>query len=685
MAAIRVEDGGAGGRVNLRDAAAGEIPFHAEFLEGTFLNLQELGLDLDLANIVVAGEDIADTLYVARGLRDDDRGAVVGEARAGDGLEVDARLLEKGFHGTGFARAAGRLASGTAGGEWIGLGSAGTGDTAHAQNRGAGDREESRIERGDFTAGTNDHGVGLYFKLVADGLGDEIEDAFQRGIAEGDGDGRVLVGGIEEDDVDALRIRAAGVEFLGGSAEGGDDLADLGAGEAHARKNNVVQFASQRSGGGGLIGLARALLVNAGTLPTLGDFFEELGAGFLTIEGAGLGFFLSDPQEETLGDGIIRLVRLNPAEGGLRAIGITGDVLRATLGDEFGGGGALGDEAGIDAGGGSRLRFGAGDALGDGRGAGIGRSEFGLSREGGASAVHVAAFQEGLGAIEERGGFFFFQVGNQLLGQRIYRKRGECGVDGGDRIVGAAVADLGAGGGELRLSAGDGGADAVGLGAGHGLGLLLGSRRAARRRWGLAGLRNLDIDHPRSSRCGTGERGSGLGGGAGGGFGLSAALGVELGTEAEHGRIVRGEGDELVERPLRGVEIAGIAGAQDLRHEANFHIGRAGLGGVSDRRGERENRDGEEKAGRRRKGGFVHCGKLLGGGRGVRWSGIVSFARGERAAVRLRERRAFFRNLDARGGEQNFFNTISHLAEHEALAGPHFTRGLITRRRDKGG
>ena len=160
---------------------------------------------------------------------------------------------------------------------------------------------------------------------------------------------------------------------------------------------------------------------------------------------------------------------------------------------------------------------------------------------------------------------------------------------------------------------------------------------------------------------------------------------AELGTEAEHRRIGRGEGDELVERPLRGVEIAGIAGAQDLRHEANFHVGRAGLGGVSDRRGERENRDGEEKAGRRRKGGFVHCGKLLSGGRLVRWSVIISFARGERAAVWLGERRAFFRNLDARGGEQNFFNAISHLAEHEAIAGPHFTCGLITCRRDKGG
>ena len=426
-------------------------------------------------------------------------------------------------------------------------------------------------------------------------------------------------------------------------------------------------------------------MVNAGTLPTFGDFFEELGAGLLAIEGAGLGFFLGDPEEETLGDGIIRLVCLNPAEGGLRAIGITGDVLRAALGDEFGGGGALSDEAGIDAGGSSCLRFGAGDALGDGRGAGIGRSEFGLSREGGASAIHIAAFQEGLGAIEERGSFFFFQIGNQLLGQRIHGERGERGVDGGDGIVGAAIADLGAGGGELGLGAGDGGTDAVGLGAGHGLGLLLGSRRAARRRWGLARLRNLDIDHPRSSRCGAGERSSGLSGGAGGGFGLSAALGVELGAEAEHRRIVRGEGDELVERPLRGVEIAGIAGAQDLRHEANFHIGRAGLGGVSDRRGERENRDGEEKAGRRRKGGFVHCGKLLGGGRRVRGSVIISFAGGERAAVWLGERRAFFRNLDARGGEENFSNAISHVAEHEAIAGPHFTGGLITCRRDKGG
>jgi len=95
-----------------------------------------------------------------------------------------------------------------------------------------------------------------------------------------------------------------------------------------------------------------------GALPTFGDFFQELGAGLLAVEGAGLGFLLRNAEEETFGHGVVGRLGLDCAERALSAVDVAGDVLGATLGDELVDRSALGREGRVDAGGDDRSRFG---------------------------------------------------------------------------------------------------------------------------------------------------------------------------------------------------------------------------------------------------------------------------------------------------------------------------------------
>jgi hypothetical protein len=364
-----------------------------------------------------------------------------------------------------------------------------------------------------------------------------------------------------------------------------------------------------------------------GRCQPFGDFFEELGAGLFAVQRASVDFLLGDADKETLGDGVVGFFGLDGAEGGLGAVDIAGDVLRAAFGDEFGGGGAFDAELRIDSGDGRGLRLGLRDFLGNGGSARVGGGDFVLGGERGASAVGVADLEAGLGLIEERGRFFLLQIGDDFLGERIRRERGERGIERGDGGIGAAVAELGAGGGELGLGGGDRGADATGFGASKRFGFLFGRGAAGGRRGGLAGLGNLDVDH--RGRGGRGRSGGDRSGRrARGGLGAGGAQGVELGAQAQHGGIVGRERHELVEGLLGLVEVAGIAGAEDIGHQADLHVGLALGDNAAGRHREREERGGEQNEERRGKGVFFHCRKVIGSGEARRPERNLRFREG---------------------------------------------------------
>ena len=65
------------GRVAIE--TVGDTPLHAQLFEGAFLDFHELGFDLDLANIVIAIQNIADAFDVSSRLRDDHRRSIIGQ------------------------------------------------------------------------------------------------------------------------------------------------------------------------------------------------------------------------------------------------------------------------------------------------------------------------------------------------------------------------------------------------------------------------------------------------------------------------------------------------------------------------------------------------------------------------------------------------------------------------------
>ncbi len=347
LPAIGVEDGRTGRRVHPRNAAPVHVPSDSKLLERALLHLHELGLDLDLPHVVVTGEDVADLLVVAGGLGDDDRGSVVSERAAFDG-EAYAGLLEKRLHrGSlpaqhGCLRRRG-LPRGSSVADRRG------GHAGHTKHRGARDREKLGLERGSLAARPHHDRVGLHLVLVAHALGDEVEHALQRGVAQGEADQRVFATGINQDDVHSLATLPRAVVLLGDGAERGDHVADRSARPADRGQNDFAELAGERRDGGGRIGLAGPLLIDAGPLPALRDLLEHLGSGLLPVKRTGLGFFLGDAEQEALGHGIIRLLRLDGPEGFLGAINVAGHVLGAAFGDQLRGRGAIGREGDIGA------------------------------------------------------------------------------------------------------------------------------------------------------------------------------------------------------------------------------------------------------------------------------------------------------------------------------------------------
>src|SRR5690606_16067704 len=104
-------------------------------------------------------------------------------------------------------------------------------ETGHTGERVLVDRELLRGEIHRTAAGTNLNEIGIEEILVTDILGDDVEDALQREIAQGNIDLRHRGAGerVAQNEVNTLRAGRGGIVFLGERGEGAHHLAEIDA------------------------------------------------------------------------------------------------------------------------------------------------------------------------------------------------------------------------------------------------------------------------------------------------------------------------------------------------------------------------------------------------------------------------------------------------------------------------
>ena len=149
----------------------------------------------------------------------------------------------------------------------------------------------------------------------------------------------------------------------------------------------------------------------------------------------------------------------------------------AAFGDELVGGGALGEEGGIDPRGRRGVGFKAGGRVGaldlaiQTSEAGIAGFEFGCAGERGARAGDLTLSELSLGLVEENGGLVALELGDGFFREGINRERGLGGLERGEGFGVLATGSLGASGGTLGGGVGQSRLDAGGFSRDEGVGL----------------------------------------------------------------------------------------------------------------------------------------------------------------------------------------------------------------------
>ena len=604
---------------------------------------------MDLLDVRVTADDVLHAVQVLAALVHDEVGAVIGEGRRG--FERHAGTGEEVLDGHFFRTLAVAGAGATGGRAAEGAGRA-------ARSRGA---RAARAETGHLEHGRGGQRVDLGFEEVVAGVLGDFDDAAGAdreaeahaltGVVEGlvdrdaaqlDADVRVLVRGVDEDDVHALLVLVVGSGLR--LEEGQRAVEGLVADDEAFRKLDGLHLLDDRVVAVGGVELDVFAVEDFGELPGLVEELEELALGHAAIPLAGVfGQHLADADLVGLGFGIIRLVLQHFAIGVEGALVVAVEVAGAALDEQLvdlvvlhadtrrkfvdvavGRVGALrgefllqADDAGVIL----ALEFGV---LGDRRRgldhvAGFDGDE-GAAGEGGALDVLDALLEWAVGeAGGAEGAISGFQVGDGLV-ERFGRALTDQGFGGGDGI--AALAEgggvglgetlhfvLGGGGtagvaldDDFLLGEGDGVAELLGSGGGRegavgsveqvkgalevaGGGLLAGDFDGLGyfgEQLLMGGGDFLDGADRLDGRSG-GGRGLGLGGGSlGGRLGGGGLLdgGIDGGEAFRGSGILGVDREDGFELGLGGLQVAFVAGLDGLGEE--LRLARGGIAVLGD-------------------------------------------------------------------------------------------------------
>ncbi len=189
--------------------------------------------------------------------------------------------------------------------------------------------------------------------MVADVLGDDVENPLQRHVSQSDVHLRHGCAGqlVAEHQIDTLGALGRALVILGGKrAQRAHHTTQLDTGKGYAGDDNAIHLGEQDVGADANLnaGILRFLDEHAGALPALGHLVDHQRTSLLAVQGAKLGLLVGDALKEILGLGIFGRDGLDETESFLGTIDVTGDILTAALGKQDGDVLLFGDKFGAD-------------------------------------------------------------------------------------------------------------------------------------------------------------------------------------------------------------------------------------------------------------------------------------------------------------------------------------------------
>ena len=296
---------------------------------------------MDLLDVGVATDDVLYSVQVLTALVDDEVRAVI--RKGGREFERHARtgeeVLDRDFFRTLAVTRTGTTGASTTEGAGCaaGAGTSGTAgtETSHLEDGGRGERVDFGFEEAvagifaDF-----DDATGADGEAEADALTGVIEGLVDRDATELEVDRRILVGGVDEDDVHALLVLVVG----GGLGLQEDERAveRLVANDEALRQLDGLHLLDHRVVAAGGVDFDVFAIEDFGELPGLIKELEEFALGHTTVPLAGIiRQHLADTNLVGLRFGIIRLVLEDFAVGIEGALVVAVEVTSATPHEQF--------------------------------------------------------------------------------------------------------------------------------------------------------------------------------------------------------------------------------------------------------------------------------------------------------------------------------------------------------------